>query len=96
MYQFRREDMALEAARVLAVYETQPIAVMARGLMDFFTIGPIDNAAVHEAGRHMATVYRSGHVEHMGLASSPSFSYRWGQRETAEHTGYKTGAVLAR
>ena len=68
MYQFRREDMALQAARLLAVYETQPIAVMARGFMNFFTIGPINNAAVHEAGRHMATVYRSGRVDHMGLA----------------------------
>jgi len=68
MYQFRREDMALQAARLLAIYEGQPILVMARGLMNFFTIGPINNAAVHEAGRHMATVYRSGHVDHMGLA----------------------------
>jgi len=76
MYQFRREDMALEAARLLAVYERQPIVVMARGLMDFFTIGPMDSAAVHEAGRHMATVYRSGHVDHMGLAS-PSCSHKW-------------------
>ena len=64
MYQFRREDMALQAARLLAIYESQPIVVMARGLMNFFTIGPINNAAVHEAGRHMATVYRSGHVDH--------------------------------
>jgi hypothetical protein len=68
MYQFRREDMAFEAARLLAVYERQPIVVMARGFMNLFTIGPINNTAVHEAGRHMATVYRSGHVEHMGLA----------------------------
>jgi len=68
MYQFRREDMALQAARLLAVYERQPIVVMARGFMSLFTIGPINNAAVHEAGRHMATVYRSGHVDHMGLA----------------------------
>ena len=68
MYQFRREDMALEAARLLAVYEIQPIVVMARGLMDFFTIGPMNNAAIHEAGRHMATVYRSGYVDHRGLA----------------------------
>ena len=85
MYQFRREDMALEAARLLAVYERQPIAVMARGLMDFFTIGPLSNAALHEAGRHMATVYRSGHVDHMGLAE---------KRETEERTGYRTGLVL--
>ncbi len=96
MYQFRREDMALEAARVLAVYETQPIVVMARGLMDFFTIAPINSAAVHESGRHMATVYRSGHVEHMGLASSPSYSHKWGKRETAELTGYRTASVLTR
>jgi hypothetical protein len=67
MYQFRREDMALEAARLLAVYERQPIVVMARGLMNLFTIGPLNSAAVHEAGRHMATVYRSGHVDHMGI-----------------------------
>jgi len=76
MYHFRREDMALEAARLLAVYEREPIVVMARGLMNFFTIGPINNAVVHEAGRHMATVYRSGHVDHMGLAS-PSCSHKW-------------------
>ena len=75
MYQFRREDMALQAARLLAVYEREPIVVMVRGFMNFFTIGPINSAAVHEAGRHMATVYRSGQVHHMGLA---------GKRETAE------------
>ena len=69
MYQFRGEDMALQAARLLAVYERQPIVVMARGLMDFFTIGPMNSAAIHEAGRHMATVYRSGQVEHMGVAA---------------------------
>ena len=69
MYQFRREDMALQAARLLAVYETQPILVMARGFMGLFTIGPLSSAAVHEAGRHMATVYRSGHIDHMGLAT---------------------------
>jgi hypothetical protein len=85
MYQFRREDMALQAARLLAVYESQPIVVMARGLMNFFTIGPLNNAAVHEAGRHMATVYRSGHIDHIGLA---------GKRETAELRGYTTSFLL--
>ena len=75
MYQFRREDAALQAARLLAVYETQPILVMARGFMGLFTIGPLSSAAVHEAGRHMATVYRSGHIDHMGVA---------GKRVTAE------------
>ena len=87
MYQFRREDMALEAARVLAVYERQPIVVMARGLMNLFTIGPMNNAAVHEAGRHMATVYRSGHVDHMGVM---------GTRAAAESAGYRTSLVLSR
>ena len=85
MYQFRREDMALQAARVLAVYETQPIAVMARGFMGLFTIGPLNSAAVHEAGRHMATVYRSGHIDHMGVAR---------KQETAEVTGYATSFLL--
>jgi hypothetical protein len=66
MYQFRRQDMALQAARLLAV--RQPIVVMVRGLMDLFTIGPITHAAVHVAGRHMATVYRSGRVRYNGLA----------------------------
>ena len=75
MYQFRREDMALQAARLLAVYEAQPIVVMARGFMGLFTIGPINSAAVHEAGRHMATVYRSGHVDHMGLAERQETGY---------------------
>ena len=75
MYQFRREDMALQAARLLAVYEAQPIVVMVRGFMGLFTIGPINSAAVHEAGRHMATVYRSGHVDHMGLAERQETGY---------------------
>jgi hypothetical protein len=66
MYQFRREDTALQAARVLAVYEREPILVMARGTMRLFTIGPRSSAAVHEAGRHMATVYRSGQVDYQG------------------------------
>ena len=85
MYQFRREDMALQAARLLAVYESQPIVVMARGFMGLFTIGPVNNAVVHEAGRHMATVYRSGHIDHMGLP---------GKRETAELTGDITSLLL--
>ena len=85
MYQFRREDLALQAARVLAVYERQPIVVMAQGFMGLYTIGPISSAAVHEAGRHMATVYRSGHVDHMGLART---------RETAERTSYTTSVLL--
>ena len=86
MYQFRREDMALQAAKLLAVYEREPIVVMARGLMSFFTIGPINNKAVHETGRHMATVYRSGHVDHMGF----------GKENRLNVTGYITNSVLTR
>lgn len=63
MFQFRREDTAFRAAKLLAVYERTPILVMARGIMDLFTIGPVNSRAVHQAGRHMATVYTSGHVE---------------------------------
>jgi hypothetical protein len=72
MYQFRREEMALQAAKLMAVYERQPIVVMARGFMNLFTIGPLDNAVVHEAGRHMATVYRSGQVrwKHQELSAN--------------------------
>jgi len=62
MYQFQREDTALQAARFLTVYERAPILVMARGLRALYTIGP-----VHKAGQHMATVYRSGRVDYMGL-----------------------------
>lgn len=68
MYQFRREDMALQAAMLLAVYERTPVMVMARGGSDLFSIGPINQAAVHKAGRHIATVYRPGQVDYMGLA----------------------------
>ena len=39
MYQFRREDIALQAAMLLAVYERTPDMVMARDSMDLFSIG---------------------------------------------------------
>ena len=67
MYQFRRQDTALQAARLLAVYERASVLVLARGIMALYTIGPLNNAAVHKAGQHMATVYRSGRVDYMGL-----------------------------
>ena len=63
MFQFRREDTAFRAAKLLAVYERTPILVMARGIMDLFTIGHVKSRAVHPAGRHLATVHTSGHVE---------------------------------
>jgi hypothetical protein len=65
MYQFRRADTALRAARLLAVYERKPILVMTRGPIGLFTIGPLSNQAVYAAGEHMATVYRSGEVDYM-------------------------------
>jgi hypothetical protein len=68
MYQFRREDIAVQAAMLLAVYERTPVMVMARESMNLFSIGPTNNAAVHGAGRHIATVYRQGQVHYMGLA----------------------------
>ena len=67
MYQFRRHDIALQAARLLAVYERQPIVVMVRGSMNLFSVGPMTNAAVQAAGRHMATVDHSGRVQYMGI-----------------------------
>jgi hypothetical protein len=100
MYQFLQEDMAFQAARFLAAYERQPIAVMARGrLMNFFTIGPINNAVVHEAGRHMATVYRSGRIDHMGLASascSPKWEHetRWESIELSDTSPLRRNLVL--
>ena len=81
MYQFRREDMAVQAARLLATYERQPIVIMARGFMNLFTIGPLDNTVVHEAGRHMATVYRSGHV-------------RWKHQDLSAHHPQHSNLVL--
>ena len=65
MYQFRTGDTALRAARLLAVYERTPVLIMAREKMGLFTIGPLNSSAIQEAGRHMATVYRSGHVDYM-------------------------------
>ena len=67
MYQFRGQDMAFQVARLLAVYERQPIAGMVRDFMELFTVGPMTDAAVQVAGRHIATVYRSGHVQYKGL-----------------------------
>ena len=67
MYQFHTEETALQAAGLLAVYERAPILVMARGMRALYTIGPLNNAAVDHAGQHMATVYRSGRVDYMGL-----------------------------
>ena len=52
---------------LLAVYERTPVMVMARESMDLFSIGPTNNAAVHGAGRHIATVYRQGQVHYMSL-----------------------------
>jgi len=66
MFQFRQEDSALQAAKLLAVREAAPILVMAPLSVDVYSIGPRHNAALREAGRHVATVYWSGHVDYMG------------------------------
>jgi hypothetical protein len=63
MFQFRKEDAALEAAKLLAVREAEPILVMARAAADVFNIGRRNNEALREPGRHGATVYWSGHVD---------------------------------
>jgi hypothetical protein len=67
MYQFRRQDMAVQVARLLAVYERESLVVMARNLMDMFTSCALTHAAVHVAGRHMAAVYRPGRGHYIGL-----------------------------
>ena len=63
MFQFREENTALQAAKVLAVYERIPVLVMTRGMLNVFSIGPWNSPAIHQAGRHMATVNSSGQVE---------------------------------
>ena len=68
MFQFSKEETALEAAKFLAVHQATPIFVMARWPMEVYSIGPRCSAALMEAGRHVATVYWSGHVDYMGLA----------------------------
>lgn len=62
MFQFRKEDAAREAAKLLAVREAEPILVMARAADDVFNIGRRNNAALRETGRYVATVYWSGDV----------------------------------
>jgi hypothetical protein len=63
MFQFREEDTALQAAKVLAVYERTPVLVMTRGFLNVFSIGPWNSPSIHQAGRHMATVHSTGQVE---------------------------------
>ena len=67
MHQFRRQDIAVQVARLLAVWKRLPIIVMARSLMDWFTVAPITTVAVHVAGRHVARVSRSELVRYRGL-----------------------------
>lgn len=69
MFQFREEDTALQAAKLLAVYERTPVLVMTRGMLNVFSIGSWNSPAIHQAGRHMATVHSSGHVELHGTAT---------------------------
>lgn len=64
MFQFRKEEAAVQAARALAAREVGPILVMVRAAGDVFSIGLRTNAALRTAGRHVATVYCSGHVDY--------------------------------
>jgi tol-pal system protein YbgF len=57
MFQFSKEETALEAAKCLAVRDAAPILVMARWPRDVFNIGPRHNAAL-----------LAGHVDYMGLS----------------------------
>ena len=66
MFQFRQEDSALQAAKLLAVREAAPILVMAPLTAEIYSIGRRHSAALREAGRHVATVYWSGRVDYMG------------------------------
>jgi hypothetical protein len=68
MFQFSKEETALEAARFLAVREATPILVVTRWPREVFSIGPRHSAALREAGRHVATVYWSGRVDYLGQA----------------------------
>jgi hypothetical protein len=67
MFQFRKEDSALQAAKVLAVREAAPILVMVPLNAEVYSIGPRHSAALREAGRHVATVHWSGRVDYMGI-----------------------------
>jgi hypothetical protein len=64
MFQFRREEAAVLAAKLLAVREVGPILVVAGAGGNVFSIGLRTNAALREAGRHVATVYWSGQVDY--------------------------------
>jgi hypothetical protein len=64
MFQFRKQEAAVQAARVLAAREAEPVLVMVRVSGPIFSIGVRTNAALLEAGRPVATVYSSGHVEY--------------------------------
>lgn len=65
MYQFSREDDAIEGARVLAAQTACPVLVMCRteNGRAVWTIGLRTMPAVRQAGTHAGTVHRSGRVE---------------------------------
>jgi len=64
MFQFREEDNALQAAKFLAVRNMTPIVVMSRAGLNVFSIGQPSSAAILAAGKHVATVFGSGHVDY--------------------------------
>ena len=64
MFQFKKEENALQAARLLAIRNMTPIVVMSRAGLNVFSIGHPNSAAVLAAGKHVATVFGSGHVDY--------------------------------
>lgn len=70
MFQFRKQEAAVQAARVLAAGQAEPVLIMVRMSGQVFSIGVRTNAALHGAGRPVATVYSSGHVEYVASDGS--------------------------
>ena len=70
MFQFRTEEAAIQAARLLAVRQARPILVMVCTGGNVFSIGPGENKAVRRAGTDVATVYGSGHVDYQRITQS--------------------------
>ena len=70
MFQFKTEDAAIQAARLLAIRQARPILVMVCAGCYVFSIGPWENMAVRRAGTYVATVYGSGHVDYQRITQS--------------------------
>jgi hypothetical protein len=78
MFQFRNKEAAVQAARLLAAREAEPVLVMVRVNAQVFSIGLRTSAALLEAGRPVATVYSSGQVEYGARVRAGSDEYLLG------------------